>query len=131
MGESACPVAGPRPELVGRAVPMSVLDRGACLDVVLSVVLSVGAPPSLHGAVQEVVLAPPTTSRALFPGYTLQPLGDGPCWRSWRRPALRAFFPVEEAPTRDQPGVGDGPEPQEVDPDLAWSATPTRTTSTF
>ena len=46
MGESACAVAGPRPELVGRAVPVSVLDpaeRGACPDVVLSV----GIPPSL------------------------------------------------------------------------------------
>ena len=77
LGESACSVAGPRPELVGRAVPVSVPDRaerGACLDVVLCV----GAPPSLQGAVPEVVLAPPTTSRALFPGFTLEPLGDSP-----------------------------------------------------
>ena len=47
MGESACSVAGPRPELVGCAVPVSVLDpaeRGACPDVVLRV----GAPPSLQ-----------------------------------------------------------------------------------
>ena len=40
MGESACAVAGPRPELLGRAVPVAVLDpveRGACPDVVLKV----------------------------------------------------------------------------------------------
>ena len=77
LGQSACSVARPRPGLVGRAVPVSVLDRaeqGACQDVVLSV----GAPPSLQGAVPDVVLAPPTTSRALFPGFTHQPLGDGP-----------------------------------------------------
>ena len=70
MGESACSVAGPRPQLVGRGVPVSVLDpaeRGACRDVVLSV----GAPPSLRGTTPEVVLAPPATSRALFPGFTL------------------------------------------------------------
>ena len=36
----ACSMAGPRPEVVGRAVPVSVLDpveRGVCADVVLSV----------------------------------------------------------------------------------------------
>ena len=77
MGESACPVAGPRPELVGRAVPVSVLDPaelGKCPDVVLSV----GAPLSLQGATPEVVLAPLAICRALFPGFTIQPLGDGP-----------------------------------------------------
>ena len=70
MGESTCSVAGPRPELVGRAVLVSVLDpadRGACPDVVLNV----GALPSLRGAVPEVVRAPPATSRALFPGCTI------------------------------------------------------------
>ena len=109
LGESACSVARPRPELVGCAVPVSVLDpaeRGVCPDVVLGV----GAPPSLRGAIPEVVLALPATSRALFPGFTLQPLGDG---RS-----LQAFFPMEEAPPGDPPGEGDGPEPQAGDLDL-------------
>ena len=124
MGESACSVAGPRPELVGRAVPVSVLDpaeHGACPDVVLSV----GAPPSLRGTVPEVVLAPPATSRALFPGFTLQPFGDGPLLAlpAGAAPpgllaALRAFFPVEEAPPGDLPGEGGGPEPQADDLDL-------------
>ena len=124
MGESACSVAGSRPKLVGRAVPLSVLDpaeRGACPNVVLSV----GAPPSLQGAVLEVVLALPTTRRALFPGYTLQPLGEGPLLAfpagaalPGLLAALRAFFLVEEAPPRDQPGEGDGPEPQAGDLDL-------------
>ena len=71
MGESACAIAGPPLELVGRAVPVSVLDpaeRRACPDVVLRV----GAPPSLQGAAPEVVLAPPATCRALFPGFTIQ-----------------------------------------------------------
>ena len=70
MGESACSVAGPHHELVGRAVPVPVLDlveRGACLDVVLSF----GTPPSLRGTIPEVVLATPATGRALFPGFTL------------------------------------------------------------
>ena len=96
MGESACAVARPRPELVGRAVPVSVLDpveRGACLDVVLSV----GTPPSLQGTTPEVVLAPPATSRALFPGFTLPPLGDGPL----------LAFPAGAAP----PGLLAGGEP--------------------
>ena len=67
MGESACTVAGLRPELVGRVVPVSVLHpahRGACPDAVLSV----GTPPSLHGATLEVILAPIATCRARFPG---------------------------------------------------------------
>ena len=124
MGKSACFVAGPRPELVGRAVPVSVLDpaeRGACPDVVLSV----GTPPSLLGATPEVVLASPATSRALFPGFTLQPVGDGPllAFPAGAAPAallaaLRAFFPVEAAPPGDLPGEGEGPEPQASDPDL-------------
>ena len=32
--------------------------------------------------------------------------------------ALRAFFPVEEAPLGDLPGEGEGPEPQAGDLDL-------------
>ena len=51
---------------------------------------------------------PPMTSRALFPGYTLQPLGEGPmlAFRAGAvspglLAALGAFFPVEEAPPRD------------------------------
>ena len=124
MAESTCFVAGPRPELVGRAVPVPVLDpaeRGACPEVVLSV----GAPPSLQGAVPEVVLAPPTTIRALFLGFTLQPLGEGPplAFPAGAAPpgllaALGAFFPVEEAPPTDQPGEGDDPEPKASDLDL-------------
>ena len=103
---------------------MSVLDpseRRACPDVLLSV----GAPPSLRGAVPEVVLAPPATSRALFPGFTLQPLGHGPllAFPAGAAPpgllaALWAFFPVEEAPPGDLPGEGDSPEPQAGDLDL-------------
>ena len=76
-------------------------------------------------AVPEVVLAPPATSWALFPGFTLQPLGDGPllAFPAGAAPpgllaALRAFFPVEEAPPGDLPGEGDGPEPQAGDLDL-------------
>ena len=109
MGECACAVAGLHHELVGRAVPMSVLDpaeRGACPDVVLSV----GTPPPLQGATPEVVLAPPATCRALFPGFTIQPLGDGPllAFLAGAAPpgllaALQAFFPVEAAPPGDLP----------------------------
>ena len=118
MGESACTVAGPRPELVGRAVPVVVLDpaeRGACPDVVLRV----GPPPSQQGAAPEVFLAPPATSRSLFPGFTIQPLGDGPLLAfpagaalPGLLAALSAFFPVEEAPQEDHPDGGDGAEPQ-------------------
>ena len=125
MGESACLVAGPRPGLVGRAVPVSVLDQAEC-GACPNVVLSVGAPPSLQGTIPGVVLAPPATGRALFPGFTLQPLGDGPllAFPAGAAPpgllaALRAFFPVEEAPPGDQPGEGKGPEAQAVDLDLA------------
>ena len=116
MGESACSLAGPRPELVGRAVPVSVLDsadRGACPDVVLNV----SAVPSLRGDIPEVVLAPPATSRTLFLGYTIQPLGEGPllAFPAGAAPpgllaALGVFFPVEEAPPQDQPEALDEPE---------------------
>ena len=124
MGESACSVARPRPELVGRAVPVSALDpaeRGACLEVVLRV----STPPSLQGTVPEVVLAPHATNPAQIPGYTLQPLGDGPllAFPAGAAPpgllaALRAFSPMEQVPPRDQPGVDDGPEPWAGDLDL-------------
>ena len=124
MGESVCSAAGPRPELVGRAVPVSVLDpveRGACPDVVLHV----GAPPSLQGAVPEVILATPVTSRALFPGCTLHLLGDGPllAFPAGAAPpgllaALGGFFPVEEAPPQDQPEANDDPGPWAGDLDL-------------
>ena len=66
---------------------MSMLDpaeHGACLDVVLSI----GAPPSLQRATPKVLLAPPATCRALFRGFTIQPLGDGP----------RLAFPLGAAP---------------------------------
>ena len=70
------------------------------------------------------MLATPATSRALFPGFTLQRLGDGPLLAFPAVPApsllasLRAFFPMEEAPPRDLPGEGDGPQPQASDLDL-------------
>ena len=124
MGESACSVAGPRHELVGRTVAVSVWDpaeHGWCPDLVPSF----SAPLSLWGTIPEVVLAPPATSRALFPGFTLQPLGDGPplAFVAGAAPpgllaALQAFFPVEEAPPRDLPEEGDDPKPQAVDLDL-------------
>ena len=114
MGESACAVAGPRPELVGRAVPVSVLDpaeRRACPHVILSG----GTPPSLRGTTPEVVLAPPATSRALFPGFTLQPLGDGPllAFPAGAAPpgllaALQAFFPMEAVAPGGPAGGGQG-----------------------
>ena len=76
MGKSACAIAGLRPELVGRAVPVLVLDpaeRGACPDVVLRV----GPPPSLQGTALEVVLPPPPgrCSRA----FPFNRSGTGPC----------------------------------------------------
>ena len=83
-------------------------EGGACPDVVLRV----DGPPSLQGAVPEVVLPPLATSRALFPGCTLPPLGDRPplAFPAGATPpgllaGLGAFFPVEEAPPRDQPGA--------------------------
>ena len=103
---------------------MSVLDpveRGACRDVVLSV----GAPPSLRGTTPEVVPAPASTCRARFPGFTLQPLEDGPLLASQAGvappglvAALQAFFPVEAAPPGDLPEEGEGPEGQAGDPKL-------------
>ena len=72
-----------------------------------------------------VLAPPPATSRALFPGFTLQPLGDGPllAFTAGAAPpglleALQAFFPVEAAPPGDLPGEGEGPEPHAGDPDL-------------
>ena len=125
MGKSACAVAGPRPELVRRTIPVSVLDlaeRGACPDMVLRV----GAPPSLQGATPEVVLAPLATSRALFPGFTIQPLEDGPllAFPAGAAPpgllaALQAFFLMEVAPLGDPPEEGEGPKPQADDADLS------------
>ena len=136
MGESACALAGPRLELLGRAVPVSVMDsaaRGACPDVLLSV----GTPPSLQGATPEVVLAPPATSRALFPGFTLQPLRDGP---------LLAFPAGAGHPVSSRPCGPSSPwrrrpwrtcrgrervlSPRLATPTWAWSSTLTRTTST-
>ena len=100
--ESACAIAGPCPELEGRAVPVSLLDqaeRGACPDVVLRV----GAPPSLQGAAPELVLAPPAICRAQ--SFTIQPSGDRPllAFPDGTGPpsllaALQAFFRVEAVP---------------------------------
>ena len=107
LGESTCSVAGRRPEMVGHAVPVSVLDaaeRGAC---------------------PNMVLAPPATSRALLPGFTLQPLGDVPllAFLAGAAPpgllaALWAFFPLEEAAPGDLLGEVDGPEARAGDLDL-------------
>ena len=114
MGKSPCAVAGPHPEQVGRAVTVSVLDpaeRGARP----SVVLSLGTPPCLQATTPDVVMAPPATSRAPFPGFTLQPLGDGLvlAFQAGTAPpgllvALRAFFPVEAAPPVGRAGGGRG-----------------------
>ena len=104
MGELARAVAGPRRELVGCAIPVSVLhpaERGACLDVVLSA----GVLPSLHGATPEVVPAPPATCQVLFPSFFLQTLRDGRLlWLlAGAAPpglvlALQAFFPWRRLP---------------------------------
>ena len=66
LGESTCSVAGPRLDLVGRALPVSVLDpaeRGPCPDVVLSV----DASPSLQGAVPKPAPAPPPLGQQVPP----------------------------------------------------------------
>ena len=117
MGECAC-IAGPRPELVGRAIPVSISDpaeRGVCPNVVLRV----RARPSLHRATPEVVVAPPATCWALLPGFTIQPLVDGPllAFLAGAAPAgfLAAsvpFLPLERTPPGDLLDEGDGPEPQ-------------------
>ena len=101
---------------MGRDVPVSLLNpagRGACPDVVLTV----GALPSLLGAALEVVLAPLATTRALFPGCTIHPLGEGPllAFPAGAAPpglltSLGGFFPVEEAPPPDKPEPLDEPE---------------------
>ena len=78
MGESVCAVAGPCPELVGRAVLVAVLDpaeRGACPDVVLQV----GAPPSLRGSSPEVVLARPPRQGRYSEASPSNRSGTGPC----------------------------------------------------
>ena len=69
----------------------------------------------------EVVLTPPAT----FPGYTIQPLGDGPLLAllAGAAPpgllaALDAFFPVEGAPLGDGLDEGEGDRPQAEDRDL-------------
>ena len=73
----------------------------------------------------EVVLAPPATNQALFPGCTLQPLGEGflLAFLAGAAPpgllaSLEAFFPVEDAPPLDQPEAHDEPEPWAGDLDL-------------
>ena len=63
MGESACVVA----ELRRPRVVRDPTERGASPVVVLCV----GSPPFLRGTTPQVVPAPPATSRALFPGFTL------------------------------------------------------------
>ena len=110
-GEREWPVAG---SWWATPSPVDPAECGACPDVVLHV----GARPSVQGAVPEVVLARPATSRALFPGYTLQSLGDGPqlAFPAGAAPpgvlaALGAFFPVDEAPPRDQLEANGDPEP--------------------
>ena len=123
-GESACSMAWPRPELVGRAVQVSMLDPadgGACRKVVLNV----GALPTLRGAVPEVVLALPATSRAVLPGCTIQPLGEGPllAFPAGAAPpglleAMGPFGRVEDAPPQDQPEALDEPEQGADDLDL-------------
>ena len=136
MGESVCTVAGLRPELVGQAVPVAVVDpaeRGACL----SVVLRVGAPPSLQGSTPEVILTPPASAWVLVAGYTIQTLRDGPLpvFLLAAAPpdllgALDAFFPVEEAPQGDQSDDGDGNDHWAKDQHLGLELVMKRTTRT-
>ena len=135
MGDSACSVAGPHPELVGRAVPVSVLgpaNRGPCPDVVLNV----GVLPSLRGAVPEEVLAPPATSQGLFPGCTIQPLGEGPLlvFVAGAAPpgllaALGAFFPWRKRPCKTSRRRSTSPSSGRATSSWASNSTPTRTTS--
>ena len=115
------PRAGPRPELVGHAVPVVGLDPtepGACPGVVLRV----GAPPYLLETAPEMVPAPPPSSRVLFPGYTIQPLGDATplAFLAGAGPAglfatPDAFFPAEEAAMGDRPDDGEDDGPQGED----------------
>ena len=72
-----------------------------------------------------MVLAPPATSRALFRGFTIHPLGDRPllAFPASEAPpgllaALQAFFPVEAASLGDRPEEGGAPEPQVDDSHL-------------
>ena len=135
MGESACVAAGPPYKLVGRAVPVSMLDpaeRGACPDVVVGV----GTPSSLQGATPEVVVATPATLRALFPGFTLQPLGDGPlvAFQAGAAPpgvlaVLQAFFAVEAVPPGTNQGRARVPSPKPVTPTWARSSMSTSSAS--
>ena len=134
LGKSVCAVAGPHPELVGRAVLGAVLDLaelGACPGVVLQV----EAPPSLRRSAPDVVLASPAMSRALFPCFTIQPLGDGPllAFPAGAAPpgllaALDAFFPMVEAPSEDLPDDGAGDDLRAKT--SAWNWWSTRMTST-
>ena len=71
------------------------------------------------------MLATPATSRALFVGFTIQPLGDGPllAFPAGAAPpgllaALNALFPVEAAASGDRPDEGDGARPLAVDENL-------------
>ena len=101
MGEGAVAVAGPHPDLVGRALPVAILmphERGVTPDVVLRV----GEPPSRRGAAMVMVLAHGTTECMLLEGHTLQPLGEGPllAFLVGRSPegllrAVAALFPAD------------------------------------
>ena len=70
-------------------------------------------------------MGPPATCRALFPGFTIEPLRDGPLLASPAGAAppgliaaLQSLFPVQAAPPGDLPGEGEGPKPQAGDLDL-------------
>ena len=103
---------------------LDLAECGACS----SVVLRVGAPRSLLRSALEVVLAPPARPRALFPGYTIQPLWD---WLLLAFPAGTAppglfaapdsFFAVVEAPQGELPDDGNGNSPRAEDHDWARS----------
>ena len=123
MGEGIIAVAGPRPDVVGRALPAAVLtphDWG-----VPNVILRMGKLPLRQGAALEMILVPGTTRRMLLKGHTLQPLsgsqllplpGRAPEGLLW---ALATLFQA------DGPGVVE-PPPEEragmpnhdMDPDL-------------
>ena len=126
MGKFACAVAGPRPKLVGRAVPVSMLDpaeRGACPDVVLDVGALLGpcrAPPRRWfwprpQPAGRCSRALPSSRSGMGHCMLAFPAGAAP---PGLLAALPAFFPLEAAPPGDLPGEGEGPEPQAGDPDL-------------
>ena len=70
MGDGVVMVAGPHPDMVGKALPVAILtphDWGVTPDIVLRM----GEPPSQRGVALEMVLVLGTTERTLLDGFTL------------------------------------------------------------